>query len=512
MFVVRSRSLAIGIAILVVLQLPLKVAEGANVTYAYKLMQNLLQNYSVAVRPSMNLSNPIQVKFGIALSQIIDMDERNQILTAYVWLRMRWNDCSLKWNPAEYDGLAELRIPSTHVWKPDIVLYNNADDQFTSRMETNVVLSHTGDIYWDSPAITKSSCEVDVSYFPFDYQNCRVTFGSWTYTIKQLEVVAESEEGDLQDYIPNVEWDVLGMPASRNLVFYGCCPDPFPDMTYSLKLQRKSLFYIINLIVPCVLISLLAPFSFYLPANSGEKVSLGVTVLLALTVFQLLVAESMPPSENIPLIGKYYIVTMTLMSLSTAMTIFVMNVHHCGPDRRPVPRWVRRLFLDAIAPILVGEAGGRKGSVSPSGTSDTPVDTAEDTVQTVMEECELRNQKGHMSNGVVAPAMARNLPRLSFTGFDTCKTSFMPDDVLRGRNMTVDASTTQSALNGLNKSELSTIAKNVECVAAYIQERAQEKEIQGDWAKVAKVIDRIFMWIFIFVGAIISILILTKVI
>ncbi|KAI8485509.1 acetylcholine-gated cation-selective channel [Branchiostoma belcheri] len=99
-------------------------SEGANVTYAYKLMQNLLQNYSVAVRPSMNLSNPIQVKFGIALSQIIDMDERNQILTAYVWLRMRWNDCSLKWNPAEYDGLAELRIPSTHVWKPDIVLYN----------------------------------------------------------------------------------------------------------------------------------------------------------------------------------------------------------------------------------------------------------------------------------------------------------------------------------------------------------------------------------------------------
>ncbi|KAI8495296.1 acetylcholine-gated cation-selective channel [Branchiostoma belcheri] len=447
----------------------------------------------------------------------------------------------------------------------------DADDQFTSRMETNVVLSHTGDIYWDSPAITKSSCEVDVSYFPFDYQNCRVTFGSWTYTIKQLEVVAESEEGDLQDYIPNVEWDVLGMPAFRNLVFYGCCPDPFPDVTYSLKLQRKSLFYIINLIVPCVLISLLAPFSFYLPANSGEKVSLGVTVLLALTVFQLLVAESMPPSENIPLIGhkiggmsglepgtsgfrveysvatphdpkvrvpcmsgerqqpgfelptswsrgrianhvdyvdgKYYIVTMTLMSLSTAMTIFVMNVHHCGPDRRPVPRWVRRLFLDAIAPILVGEAGGRKGSVSPSGTSDTPVDPAEDTVHTVMDECELRNQKGHgMSNGVVAPALARNLPRLSFTGFDTCKASFLTDDVLRARNLAADAST------ALNKSELTGIAKNVDRVATYIHDRAQEREIQGDWAKVAKVIDRIFMWIFIFVGAIISILILTKVI
>ena len=44
---------------------------------------------------------------------------------------------------------------------------------------------------------------------------------------------------------------------------------------------------------------------FYLPPDSGEKVSLGVTVLLALTVFLLIVAETMPPqSENIPLIGE----------------------------------------------------------------------------------------------------------------------------------------------------------------------------------------------------------------
>ena len=39
-------------------------------------------------------------------------------------------------------------------------------------------------------------------------------------------------------------------------------------------------------------------------ADSGEKISLGVTILLSLTVFQLIVAEQMPPSEDIPVIGK----------------------------------------------------------------------------------------------------------------------------------------------------------------------------------------------------------------
>ena len=90
---------------------------------------------------------------------------------------------------------------------------------------------------------------------------------------------------------------------------------------YKLYLTRKSKFYSQNLIVPCVLISMLAPFTFLLPgynilglsisnlsflADSGEKISLGVTILLSLTVFQLIVAEQMPPSEDIPIIGEFY--------------------------------------------------------------------------------------------------------------------------------------------------------------------------------------------------------------
>lgn len=101
-----------------------------------------------------------------------------------------------------------------------------------------------------------------------------------------------------------ISYQVLGMPAKKNVILYGCCSDPYPDITFTLHLKRRASFYIFNLLIPCMMISFLAPLGFYLPADSGEKVSLGVTVLLALTVFQLLVAESMPPSESVPLIGK----------------------------------------------------------------------------------------------------------------------------------------------------------------------------------------------------------------
>lgn len=62
-----------------------------------------------------------------------------------------------------------------------------ADDESSGSAATNVVLRYNGEITWDSPAITKSSCVVDVSFFPFDWQQCNLTFGSWTYNGNQVE-------------------------------------------------------------------------------------------------------------------------------------------------------------------------------------------------------------------------------------------------------------------------------------------------------------------------------------
>ena len=96
------------------------------------------------------------------------------------------------------------------------------------------------------------------------------------------------------------------MPVIRHELFYGCCPEPYPDVTFYIQLQRKPLFYLLNLLFPCTLISTIAILGFLLPPDSGEKVSLEITVLLSLAVFLLVVSETMPPtSETFPFIGKY---------------------------------------------------------------------------------------------------------------------------------------------------------------------------------------------------------------
>ncbi|KAM9849753.1 neuronal acetylcholine receptor subunit alpha-9-II [Aulostomus maculatus] len=346
------------------------VVLSAQGHYAQKLLNDLMENYSSALRPVEDTDSALNVTLQITLSQITDMDERNQVLIAYLWIRQIWHDAYLRWNKEDYDGLEVIHIPSSLVWRPDLVLYNKADDDFSGPMDTNVRLRYNGEITWDAPAITKSSCVVDVSYFPFDSQECNLTFGYWTYNGNQVDIIMAMESGDLSDFVENVEWECHGMPATKNDIMYGCCPDPYPDITYTVLLQRRSSFYIFNLLLPCFLISFLAPLGFYLPADSGEKVSLGVTVLLALTVFQLMVAESMPPSESVPLIGKYYIATMTMVTASTALTIFIMNIHFCGAAAKPVPHWAKVLIIDYMSKIFcVYEVGENCASASSSSSS-----------------------------------------------------------------------------------------------------------------------------------------------
>ena len=131
-------------------------------------------------------------------------------------------------------------------------------------------------------------------------------FASWSYDESSMLVTNRSTEGDSSFFIQHGEWDLLNIMQTKHSLYYDCCPEPFSDVTFWVVLRRKPLYYIFNLIVPSFLLTITTLLTFVLPVESGEKVGLGVTLLLSLTVFLLLVAETMPTtSESIPLLGEY---------------------------------------------------------------------------------------------------------------------------------------------------------------------------------------------------------------
>ncbi|NXT78460.1 ACHA4 protein, partial [Zapornia atra] len=229
----------------------------------------------------------------------------------------------------------------------------SADGDFAVTHLTKAHLFYDGRIKWMPPAIYKSSCSIDVTFFPFDQQNCTMKFGSWTYDKAKIDLVSMHSHVDQLDYWESGEWVIINAVGNYNSKKYECCTEIYPDITYSFIIRRLPLFYTINLIIPCLLISCLTVLVFYLPSECGEKITLCISVLLSLTVFLLLITEIIPSTSLvIPLIGEYLLFTMIFVTLSIIITVFVLNVHHRSPRTHTMPDWVRRIFLDIVPRLL----------------------------------------------------------------------------------------------------------------------------------------------------------------
>ncbi|XP_063822904.1 neuronal acetylcholine receptor subunit alpha-10-like [Ostrinia nubilalis] len=334
----------------------------------YRLVRHLMQKYDASVRPVENSSHPLLVTFGVSLHHIIDVEEKDQLLTTNCWITQVWIDHHLRWNTSEFDGIDVIRIPYERVWKPDIILYNNADPNYRSAViNTNVIVRHTGEVTWLSHGIYVSVCDINVEQFPFDVQLCTMKWASWTYDGFQLDLKKQFDEGDTTNYQTNGEFDLVSFEAIRHNQYYSCCVEPYPDITYVIKLRRRPMFYVFNLILPCLLINGIALLVFYVPSESGEKVTLGISALLSMTVFLMTIRDTLPPTEKTPLISLYYGVSTCLVSFSASLSVVTLNISYRGVRGQPVPAMLRELVLQRLARLLFinfdtdaikGESGG----------------------------------------------------------------------------------------------------------------------------------------------------------
>ena len=71
-----------------------------------------------------------------------------------------------------------------------------------------------------------------------------------------LDVQLENADADTSKFVNNGEWDLISIKGHRNEIKYPCCPNtPYADLTYTIRIRRRTRFYYINLIIPCFVIT-----------------------------------------------------------------------------------------------------------------------------------------------------------------------------------------------------------------------------------------------------------------
>ena len=217
-------------------------------------------------------------------------------------------------------------------------------------MNTQVTIQHDGRTDWKAPATYTSSCQFHVASFPYDSQVCHLQFGPWNSDAAKVDIVADEFALITKQYISNSEWDLKSASKVKNLRYYPCCKKAYSDVTITINLRRRPLFYQFNLVLPYSILLFCLWIGYLVPPQSAERVSLSIIILLAISIFIQTSSSYLPRSDELSSLSVLYFVVLNEVALSSLVTCLIINMYYTSSlrDRTKMHPWVERVLLPTL--------------------------------------------------------------------------------------------------------------------------------------------------------------------
>ncbi|XP_053316338.1 5-hydroxytryptamine receptor 3A-like [Spea bombifrons] len=304
-----------------------------------------------AFRPVRDLKEPTTVNISITLYAILGVNEKDQLLTSFLWLRMVWYNEFAEWDPSLCGGIQNVSVPAEEMWIPDIFVQQFVDEDKSPHLPY-LLVDHTGRVRYLKPLRVVSSCNLSIFRFPFDIQNCSLTFGSFLDSVQHIKLgllkQSEISERSSKDARTSQgEWELVKIESYF-------ADDTMDLITFNIIVKRRPILYVVNLLIPSAFLMLIDVLSFNLPPHTVDRASFKMTLLLGYTVFLLILNDLLPATASgTPLIGIYFSLCLALLVIGLLETVFVMNILHRGSSQCPtVPIWARTLVLRYLARLV----------------------------------------------------------------------------------------------------------------------------------------------------------------
>lgn len=349
------------------------------------------------------------------------------------------------------------------------------------KIKTKVIVHDNGLCKWLAPYFSSTSCSIDSTKFPFDEQICNVEMASWTQAGSKVDVNLGKGMVDIGSYQENIQWKLVSAKAHKKVAYFpAVSSDPYPSLVFEFVIKRRSLFYIINLIFPCVILSFLSLMTFYIPPASGERITLSISLLLTMLFTLYIITENLPPdSTTVPLLTKFVGVAMLIMTLS----LFATSVGIKFEERAEVmPKWMSLIVNKYLSYLVLHDIswiGKWIGSARKyKETNDSPEENQEKLVDHIGEEeaSHEQSQKLHMVNDLDNQHTA-------------CRHRMTPPST----NHENQASRSSEIRDPI----LVDIAKKFRCLSSQVEKRNAEEELEDEWKEAGVILNKLFFWSFL---------------
>ncbi|CAC5421488.1 CHRNN [Mytilus coruscus] len=330
------------------------------------LHTDLFNNYKKEVLPIENPSKRLEIGVAFYLNSLNSFNEVEESISVTGAMLFNWTDSALKWNHTMYGNVAFTVIDSKDLWLPSIFLVNRIDSMnpVGDGIKFPATITATGEVAYFPGGIINAKCQTDISKFPFDRQTCTLTFVPWGFMSPQLTLNSIYDEAQLIYFSPHSDWKLEKYSTRTNINYFG-----YSLFYVELTIKREPLYFAVMIIVPTLLFSLLNPLVFVLPVESGERVSLSVTLLLSYTIFLTLASASIPTSSNPMCVLLIVMVAMIGISGTIVIGTIVSAKYFYLENNKN---------LGYIMNYLIGRFNKRKKSVAPIDENNKLFKTAKD--------------------------------------------------------------------------------------------------------------------------------------
>ncbi|KAF7639022.1 hypothetical protein Mgra_00001548 [Meloidogyne graminicola] len=319
--------------------------NGLNTTYISQILDRLTDGtiYDKRLRPRYS-EGAVDVGISIHITSISAVSEVDMDFTLDFYLRQTWYDNRLAF--AQIDPELARRIKKLTVgveyldrlWKPDTFFPNEKTSMFHVATTPNTFLriEPDGRIYTSQRMTVKAMCPMDLAMFPMDSQTCKLGLESYGYDVDDIDYYWGERRSDGKKAEDAVSFSVFSYRVTGTHV--RTASGEYARLYIEVVLTRNLGFYLMNIIIPSMLIVSISWVSFWLSREaSPARVGLGVTTVLTMTTLITTTNNSMPKVSYIKGLDVFlnFCFVMVFASLVEYAIVSYWNKRQCRRrDRR----------------------------------------------------------------------------------------------------------------------------------------------------------------------------------
>ena len=278
------------------------------------------------VRPRHDMSEAVDIKVHIYLKKIENFDISLGTLSLAFTVHSMWMDSYKIWNPSDYGGINVTLIPKSELWIPTMLIaeavstatryamYNDGEDEW-------VDIYYNGSVSYMKDTNVDINCDVNVWKYPYDEHMCTLSLVAYSY-IQETRIFTDSPMFVFTLLNNNSNWEISNLSYENTRLDFSSL---HAKIIFRMTLTRNPQYLLLNIVSPVIILEFLNLFVFVLPIDSGDRVSVSITILLTVFVFMTSLSDKLPQTHSPYSSFNIFVVVQLMYSALITVTAILMT-------------------------------------------------------------------------------------------------------------------------------------------------------------------------------------------